>query len=74
MPNGRESRELFAGPKTSTTEVGVFLRVSLVTASELVHRFVFTRRFEGRFAAEILLVVVADVRAGHFLALYQAMP
>src|SRR5579864_5063750 len=63
----RTPRAISPDKKTPTRRVGVLLRALLV--SELVHGVVFTRRFQGRFAAEILLVVVADVRAGHVLVL-----
>jgi hypothetical protein len=53
--------------KAPTLRVGVLLGVLLV--SELVHGVVFTRRFQGRFAAEMLLVVVANIRARHVLVL-----
>ena len=35
--------------------------------SELVHGVVFTCRLQRCFAAEVILVIVADVRAGHVL-------
>src|SRR3546814_4370574 len=52
---------------TDTLFPGTTLFLSLC---ELVHRIMGSARLQRRFAREILLVVVADVGAGHVLVLH----
>src|SRR3546814_2430335 len=49
-------------------------RAKLVSGGELVHRIVFARRLQRRFAGEIFLVIVADVAAAHTLVLHACDP